>query len=252
MWLATGFTGTAEYVGHSSEGLKDRGRRYQTSRKDTIERLLRLALQKGAVLIRAPPYSGKTSLLQLAASEAERGSQTSTLQGGYKKDFYVSLAAMCDREGEGSGLSFDAVWNNAYPDTAFQSVATVSTSRDPRDLRPNLVLVDEAQCAFDKGDTPLWALLKNLQGALEPNVRMIMVSSFGSDVARQIGGIDTVRTPGNWQDGTAVVSLRYAGVLRSFQQVHYHCYSLRSNLLALLMQANPNQLPGCAADKLRG
>lgn len=114
------------------------------------------------------------------------------------------------------GKSFAEIWESAYPGVSFDSICAASPPPSPEgqlagssspDRRPNLLLVDEAQVGFSQ-ENELWDILKDAQKTDKPGVRIIIVSSWGSDVIQQLGPETHVRTPGDWEDGSAVISLR--------------------------------------------
>ena len=98
------------------------------------------------------------------------------------------------------------------PDTPFESLTRSPPSssdaqhqarKQQRDERPVLLLVDEAHVAFHL-NLKLWTLLKEVQGAMKPLVRMVIVSAWGSIAAERN---NSTRTPGVWgADG--VITLR--------------------------------------------
>lgn len=114
------------------------------------------------------------------------------------------------------GKSFAEIWVSAYPGVSFDSICAASPPPSPEgqlassstsDRRPNLLLVDEAQVGFGQ-ENELWAILKDAQKAEKPGVRIIVVSSWGSDVTQQLGTETQVRTHVDWEDRSAVISLR--------------------------------------------
>ena len=71
LWALAG--GLKHLIGNRSEGVW--GRRYMTKRAATCSKVIDLAEHHGVILIKAPPQSGKTSLLQLLkVALQERGS----------------------------------------------------------------------------------------------------------------------------------------------------------------------------------
>ena len=57
-------------VGSPYEGLSARRSTYHTPRRETCSAILDLVVQQGVLLIKAPPHSGKTALLQLLQQAA--------------------------------------------------------------------------------------------------------------------------------------------------------------------------------------
>ena len=194
--------------GNYSEGIKGRINSYHTLRQETAMQICSIAADKGALLLRAPPSSGKTTLLQLLELVAKPAGRTSAV-GGFKAVHYISLAALAPDQHGIPGTSEDAVWEQFVPDTPFDSIATSPPSspdaqhEQSTDRRPTLLLVDEAHVAFSL-DLKLWNLLKDVQAGTRPLVRMVLVSAWGSVAAEQN---NTTRTPGVW-GADAVIGLR--------------------------------------------
>lgn len=157
-------------VGHAEEGINARRDSYCSMRVHTALKLCELVDERGAILIRAPPGSGKTSLLQLVA-------QMITPEI-FENVYYISLAEL-----SGCGKSFESLSAQWHPGVNFDGIRSPPKCTGTHsERRPNLLLVDEGQVAFDMNLT-LWGTLKSVMGGLKPHLRMIVVSAWGSAIA---------------------------------------------------------------------
>ncbi|XP_002988790.2 uncharacterized protein LOC9661416 [Selaginella moellendorffii] len=138
--------------GSQSEGLN--ARLYISERKDLLEKLESLVRKERAVVVRAPPQSGKTSLLQLLKARTE---------SKFGDVFYISLAGI-------SGHSFEYMWYQHYHDVSMERLNS---------SKPTLLLVDEGQSGFHASDLTLWAKIKSAQAG--GMLHIVLVSSFGGD-----------------------------------------------------------------------
>ncbi|KAG0605270.1 hypothetical protein M758_9G044700 [Ceratodon purpureus] len=137
-------------------------------RRTTAVKLCEIVDEKGAVLIRAPPGSGKTSLLQLIVQVNTRNM--------FEDVYYISLVDL-----SGSERTFESLW------TEWHRGVDLNEIRSPKDsTRPYLILVDEGQAAFNMKLT-IWGTLKNIVGGHKKNLRMIVVSAWGSEIVSEDG-----------------------------------------------------------------
>ncbi|KAG0580761.1 hypothetical protein KC19_4G197300 [Ceratodon purpureus] len=155
-------------------------------RVETARKLCELVDELGAILIRAPPGSAKTSLLQLVAQII-----TPTI---FENVYYISLA-------EVSGKTFESLWAEWYPGINLTGIRSPPkcTGTNP-ERRPNLLLVDEGQAGIHMNLT-LWGTLKSVMGGFKPHLRMIVVSAWGSELAATL---KTAYTPGGFGRSSSV------------------------------------------------
>lgn len=230
--------------GKAGEGLKGRAGGIYSWREETAVSICRFVAGKGAVLLRAPPGSGKTALLQSIERVARRPPGR---LGGFRETFYVSYAALAPKEDNNpSTWTEEDVWRKYYPDRSLKEIlsppfspfpspfpsplSSPSPSPSPIPVTksetsskseissedglgleqqahngPNLILVDDAHCGFG---LPLlmWAVMKSTMSGMRPGVRIIIVSSWGGDDAGDGSGF--AHTPCSWNKGDAVISLR--------------------------------------------
>ena len=136
---------TAKLVGQQHEGTNSRLHSgYFTARDPTCRQVLDKLTRVGAVLLRAPPASGKTSLCQLIVRMAN---QSSTFQAAY----YVSCACVTPSR------TFKRVWASFHPRVSFNAAsASPPSSSDTSQFCSDeeshkesglmkLIVVDEAQ-----------------------------------------------------------------------------------------------------------
>jgi hypothetical protein len=150
-------------IGSVAEGMNARMGSYCTMRMRTALKICELVDKYGALLIRAPPGSGKTSLLQLVAQVI--------YPEIFENVYYISLADL------GSGnKTFEELWNETHPGVDLTNVCSLpkypGTHSEPR---PTL-LVDEGQVAFSK-DLSLWGTLKGVMAGSKKHPRIIVVSA---------------------------------------------------------------------------
>lgn len=152
-------------IGGESDGINGRRHSYFAARSETVIGICKLVNEKGALLIRAPPGSGKTSILQLVA-------HVNILQGMFKQVCYVSLAQIGDK-------SFDEFLEEKHPGVTISGLQSPKSSPDKHpksgsEGRPSLLLVDEGQVAFGR-DLTLWATVKDCASGSGKHLRIIIV-----------------------------------------------------------------------------
>ncbi|KAG0563070.1 hypothetical protein M758_8G001700 [Ceratodon purpureus] len=165
-------------IGTSVEGMNARVHMYYTMREQTAEAICRLVDARGAVLIRAPPGSGKTSLLQLVGRVVTPDM--------FKDVYYISLADLGEK-------TFEELWNKTHPGVDIDEIRSpTKNSKNPESSseRPTLLLVDEGQAAFAK-DLSLWPTLKVVAGGLKEHLRIIVVSAWGSNNVVEAGHLSS-------------------------------------------------------------
>lgn len=175
-------------MGAGLEGLN--GRAYRSQRFETVRGVWDLAKGNGFALIKAPPQSGKTSLLQLVLNHAEA-------EGCVGHYFNCSLLI----EGQGiSGLDqlLDGTCGTLMKlmgegescrckstcllhDQVYHALLLLAACGH----RPMTVLaLDEAQIIYNMEATlskPFWTSLKRLQGNVDQfNVRVVLAAAYGA------------------------------------------------------------------------
>eukprot|EP00197_Chlamydomonas_leiostraca_P005347 CAMPEP_0202861592 /NCGR_PEP_ID=MMETSP1391-20130828/2940_1 /ASSEMBLY_ACC=CAM_ASM_000867 /TAXON_ID=1034604 /ORGANISM="Chlamydomonas leiostraca, Strain SAG 11-49" /LENGTH=633 /DNA_ID=CAMNT_0049541007 /DNA_START=188 /DNA_END=2089 /DNA_ORIENTATION=+ len=153
-----------EHKGISSEGLNARA--FYTARADTVRNALVMVQGNGAVLIKAPPQSGKTSLLQLLKVAANQSDV-------FRSATFVSIAGV---EASGSvPMLMRVLGEEEYHDIWSPVKGEVHAGR-----KLDLLLVDEAQLLYQLPTDPLWGKVKLLlQGQGPPHLRVIMAAMYG-------------------------------------------------------------------------
>ncbi|GAQ91583.1 hypothetical protein KFL_008120020 [Klebsormidium nitens] len=150
---------------------------------------------QGALLIRAPPESGKTSMLQLLADHVGQG-----LSPDFDRVYYVSLGNV-GKTVDGRRITFDEVWRAGNKEVDFGELWEAYNETEAVGRR-TLLLVDDGEAAFDQ-PLPLFSYIKSAQsGKREMCTKVILVSSWGSNQVL-IGG-RSVETPGSWSDANTI------------------------------------------------
>lgn len=187
-------------IGSPWEGIGYRLDSGECSRREgTVRDLCSLILAHGAVLIRAPPQTGKTSLLDLVQLNPV------SVQA-FKKVYRISLARLTE------SFTFDDIWRSDIgKDVSLfdleKSPESCPEGKDkqqawPANMRPNLLLVDEGQNGF-RDKLHVWDLLKLVQGNQKKHLKMLIVSAWGSHDVYE-GPEDAFVPPGNWAPETVV------------------------------------------------
>ncbi|GAQ90082.1 hypothetical protein KFL_005970030 [Klebsormidium nitens] len=190
-------------LGNRKEGInKRRHDNCYTPRQETIEKLTKLLFKEHAVLIRSAPATGKTSTLQLLATYLK------TQFGADVRIFHLSLQEYNPDHPD----AFDKVWERQNPDVDFESVLSPrpSPTKTPAPRQPvTVIIVDEAQKAFIHPHLHLFGKVKSIQGQLTSNLKILMVSSWGSNIVDvQEATSLSYATPGTW-DATNTVTCWY-------------------------------------------
>ncbi|XP_024517135.1 uncharacterized protein LOC112341382 [Selaginella moellendorffii] len=178
--------------GSTTEGLGERLQRsFYSPRTHTVNKLLRLVDTVGTVQMRAPPQSGKTSLLQLADAAARRSPR-------WKHVYFISLASI--------HLNFDEQFVAKYSKGAFNDLFEPGGPK-------RLLIVDEADGSY-ADEMPLWNVIRSMQEEYRnkerdttwiPNLKIIISSGFGAETVFMAKS-----APGKWNDENRVL-LRPAG-----------------------------------------
>lgn len=182
-------TPTTQFIGQQNEGIKARLHNgYATARDPTCRQVLDKLLRVGALLLRSPPASGKTSLCQLIVRMAN---QSSRFQAAY----YVNCAAVIPSQ------TFKRVWATFNPRVSFTAAAaspsssfdTSQISSDEESQKESghrkLIVVDEAQRLYDpeaSGSRELWDCLK--RGAVvDSKVVFLFAAAHGTNPSAVAG-----------------------------------------------------------------
>ena len=153
-------------LGLPGEGINAQKDSYYSMWQETAMQLCRIVDKQGAVLIRAPPGSGKTSLLQLIA--------LLNAPNVFENVYYISLATLAR-----SGRTFESLWAEWHPGVGLDKIRSPPKDKKTSRRRPNLILVDEMQAMFDMNLT-LWGMLKSVMGGFNEHLHFIVVSVWGS------------------------------------------------------------------------
>jgi hypothetical protein len=173
-----------ELTGGQSNGINARRLSYFTGRLDTIIQICELVDRKGALLIRAPPGSGKTSILQLVAYVNNR------TEGIFKQAYYISLAHIGEQ-------TFDEFFKEQYPGVMIAKLRSLISSpeKNPESdskSRLALLLVHEGQVAFSL-DLTLWGIAKDCMSGSMKHLRIIIILAWGSSIVSH--GRKRIATP---------------------------------------------------------
>eukprot|EP00243_Klebsormidium_subtile_P007511 TRINITY_DN334_c0_g1_i1.p1 TRINITY_DN334_c0_g1~~TRINITY_DN334_c0_g1_i1.p1 ORF type:complete len:631 (-),score=111.49 TRINITY_DN334_c0_g1_i1:315-2072(-) len=183
------------YIGSRTEGINNRSYEAYSPRAKTVDLVIDALDELGAVIIRAPPASGKTSLLQLVHEKLRSmGSQV----------YYIPLGQYDPKT-----TPFDAIWAQHYPDVDFSNLVASpqsspeSNSKPAPPPKPIYVLADEAQKAFADTDLAFFGKLKDVQrGDSKVQLRILLVSCWGSNRFRI--STTSYSTPGSWDNANTI------------------------------------------------
>ena len=157
-------------LGDRDEGVVSRmASGYFTNRTETCRQVLSMLQEKGLVMMRAPPRSGKTSLCQLVAIMAKRSNM-------FQQVFYLSCAAVND------DVSFQTQFRTmcgvTFHDAAQQASASNRT----------VIIIDEAQKTYNAAAC-LWGWAKQvLNSPTTPQRLMILTAlSHGGNPLASMG-----------------------------------------------------------------
>jgi len=140
---------------------------YLTPREETVKNLYRELKQKQVILIRSPPYSGKTSLSQLLANHIK-------LKVGEENVIRLSLLRFIP-----GTMTFSEYWLQR---TTLQLDENFLKKRDQRFY----IILDEVQILYPHENDLLWRILKDIQS--EPKEYHIYVILFAAYGYGAIGG----------------------------------------------------------------
>ncbi len=144
---------------------------YFTRRTETCKQVLDMLQEKGLVMIRAPPRSGKTSLCQLVTIMARASSM-------FQQVYYFSCAAV-DNE-ESFQIQFRSMCGVTFNEAAQQA------STDNR----TIIIIDEAQNTYD-AVAQLWGYAKRILNSpcTSQWLMILTASSHGSKPLASMGYI---------------------------------------------------------------
>jgi hypothetical protein len=197
-----------ELRGSRTEGIRSRRNGAHSERRGTVRLVFNAVNKEGALLVRAPPASGKSTLLMLCEEQfpglaAERGEEIEV--------YRISLGQFDESKGE---ASFEEIWKAKYPQSPFDDVVSPHPSPEsnskPRPRLPPLkyLFIDEGQRAFN-WQLKVFRKLKDIQeGSPGMRLRVVLVSSWGSNKVRvhSAAAMSSYGTPGNF-DETNTISI---------------------------------------------
>lgn len=169
LWCA-GYANRIIGLGGRGEGVVSRMETgYFTRRAETCSQVLDMLQEKGLVMMRAPPRSGKTSLCQLVTMTARQSSM-------FQQAYYFSCAAV--NNDESFQIQFRSMCGVTFDEAAQQASAGNRT----------VIIIDEAQNTYD-AVVCLWRWAKRvLNFPTDPQWLMILTaSSHGSKPLASMG-----------------------------------------------------------------
>ena len=172
----------------TSEGILGRlDQTYFSRRLSTVDAIFKMVLDKGIVLLRAPPRSGKTSLCQLAVMRAQHEHVFDNvhfvrcigLGPGRNKDFEQLFKSQCK-------LTFTAACQTPSSSPSSAARGQPSSSRTHASGSGSvLIVVDSAQETYDPGadSVALWDKVKLLSSTEQTERRLyfLLAASRGSN-----------------------------------------------------------------------
>eukprot|EP00727_Mastigamoeba_balamuthi_P005891 m51a1_g1921 hypothetical protein (363) ;mRNA; f:855518-856786 len=147
---------------------------YLTRRRETCDELLELIRHGGAILVRAPPMSGKTSLLQLFV---EHLCKTLSHDALIVHTDLLSLPAT-------AGTNDDAVMRRI--EQASDGRITVEDFRG-NSKRRTVLLVDAAHIAYESKGTRFWEYMKNMSMVRPTRFSVVLFSAYGDRAVSKFG-----------------------------------------------------------------
>jgi len=155
-----------EPTGIINEGVKLDGSVFLTMRHETIQKLEKVLEMRNVILIRSPPYSGKTSLCKLLESHFS--------QNGI---FAYAISPL------GLRISDDTKFN-----TLLEEVTPFGLEKwfGKEDDQIKILIIDEAQMLYPYRDLLLWEKLKLIDGKAF-NTKIIFFASYGEPSIGSLG-----------------------------------------------------------------
>eukprot|EP01132_Coremiostelium_polycephalum_P011619 gene11619-14227_t len=136
-----------------------------SKRKVTVEKILKTTLEQRIVLLRSPPFSGKTSLCLLLSDYIQRHHQ------------YIELVQFTN-----------LVTSNAQSKQDFDRCWILNTSKtwdewitvQPTDDKIRVIIFDEAQSTYDNQFyKSSWSIIKNLMGMKNNRIHILFMATYG-------------------------------------------------------------------------
>lgn len=177
-----------KFIGQENEGISSRmAQGYYTARTQTCIQVLDKLRNVGAIMLRSPPASGKTSLCQLIVDVARKSS-------AFESAYYVNCAAADSHTG------FFGSWhrfNHGHPfEVASSSLASSPTHTDCGSDQQGqarlvkLIVVDEAHRTYNQdkhGCSELWSRVRECAAAKDARVVFLFAAPHGSDLSACTG-----------------------------------------------------------------
>ena len=175
-----------------------------TRRTETCRQVLSKLQEKGLVMMRAPPRSGKTSLCQLVAFMAKASNM-------FQRVFYLSCVAVDDDAS--FQILFCSMCGVTFDDAAQQASASNRT----------VIIIDEAQRTYD-AVACLWGWAKHVLNS-PTNPQRLMILTASSHGSRPLASMEYTASPIGFAATRSIV-IRYSLASSLYVQVYLGCYLL--------------------------
>jgi hypothetical protein len=149
-------------AGIITEGINIDGTNFITWRKQTFERVCKILRKENVVLVRAPPYSGKTALCTLLAHHFQEQSISC---------YNISMIRKDER-------SLDEEIQYRYQ-------RKIADFLNIEDKTNRILLIDEAQVIYGE-EKIFWKSLKNIDGKAK-HIKILFFASYGETVVPTVG-----------------------------------------------------------------
>jgi len=174
LWFA-GYTDQVTGLGGRGEGVVSRmATGYFTRRTETCRQVLSMLQEKGLLMMRAPPRSGKTSLCQLVAIMARASSM-------FQQVHYFSCAAV--NNDESFQIQFRSMCGITFDEAAQQASASNRT----------VIIIDEAQNTYD-AVACLWGWAKRVLN-IPTNPQWLMILTASSHGSKPLASMGYTASP---------------------------------------------------------
>ncbi len=177
---------------------------YFTRRTETCRQVLSMLQEKGLVMMRAPPRSGKTSLCQLVAFMAKASNM-------FQQVFYLSCAAV-DHD-----VSFSNQFHRKCGVTFDEAAQQASASNR------TVIIIDEAQRTYDAAAC-LWNWAKDIVSS-PTNPQWLMILTASSHGSKPLASMGYTASPIEFAATRSIV-IRYSLASLQYVQVYLGCYLL--------------------------
>ena len=177
---------------------------YFTRRTETCRQVLSKLQEKGLVMMRAPPRSGKTSLCQLVAFMAKASNM-------FQQVFYLSCAAV-DHD-----VSFQILFRSMCGVTFVDAAQKASASNR------TVIIIDEAQRTYDAAAC-LWGWAKHVLNS-PTNPQRLMILTASSHGSRPLASLGYTAPPIEFAATRSIV-IRYSLASLRYVQAYLGCQLL--------------------------